>query len=439
MDRRQDPRTIVTPYAFAVHPDLVGRPLATPWQRLGAILVDLIVIGFLSLLGGVALALGSIFLLFWLALRKPAQDVIGKMFRVAVGCLAVLILVIAVVVVVAVRYGDDIATMVEERVPAGMEETLPPGAVLDSASESGAADAGPEGPGLMDVIESARGAMAFRNAQTREDAQAIANRLARNGRELGLTRREIRESLGGLIPEDAPWEGDRDEILEAAVASLPPVSETVGRAEAETRPQMEAPSGSPDPSALSSRGDSGGPIQDPQAVDSIQALNEELLETRAQLQGAQEDREDYRDRLARVEENLAEAQKREGGIFDWLRNLIDELGLGFGWAALYMTITHTWWKGTSVGKRLFRIRVVMIDKRPLNLWLSFERAGGYAAGFATGLLGFAQIFWDPNRQAIHDKVSETIVIQDGRDPVPGPWIQEGKAQWTRGRSGATGP
>ena len=69
----------------------------------------------------------------------------------------------------------------------------------------------------------------------------------------------------------------------------------------------------------------------------------------------------------------------------------------------------------------------MIDKRPLNWWLSFERAGGYAAGFATGLLGFAQIFWDPNRQAIHDKVSETIVIQDGKEPVPGPWIGEGKA------------
>jgi hypothetical protein len=71
----------------------------------------------------------------------------------------------------------------------------------------------------------------------------------------------------------------------------------------------------------------------------------------------------------------------------------------------------------------------------LNWWLSFERAGGYAAGFATGLLGFAQIFWDPNRQAIHDKVSETIVIQDGQQPVPGPWIEEGKSQWTSGPHG----
>ena len=43
----------------------------------------------------------------------------------------------------------------------------------------------------------------------------------------------------------------------------------------------------------------------------------------------------------------------------------------------------------------------------------YGRYGGYGAGFATGLLGFAQIFWEPNRQAIQDKISETLVIQLG--------------------------
>ena len=33
-----------------------------------------------------------------------------------------------------------------------------------------------------------------------------------------------------------------------------------------------------------------------------------------------------------------------------------------------------------------------------------------AAGLATGLLGFIQIYWDANRQAIHDKISATVVI-----------------------------
>ena len=69
MDRRQDPRTIVTPYAFSVHPDLLGRPLATPWQRLGALAIDGVVIIGLGRLGGITLAIASALLLFWLAIR----------------------------------------------------------------------------------------------------------------------------------------------------------------------------------------------------------------------------------------------------------------------------------------------------------------------------------------------------------------------------------
>ena len=56
------------------------------------------------------------------------------------------------------------------------------------------------------------------------------------------------------------------------------------------------------------------------------------------------------------------------------------------------------------------IRVIKLDGSSLNLWESFGRYGGYGAGFATGLLGFLQIYWDPNRQAIQDKISETLVI-----------------------------
>jgi hypothetical protein len=164
------------------------------------------------------------------------------------------------------------------------------------------------------------------------------------------------------------------------------------------------------------------------------ATPEELVCLRDRLD---EELQDVETNLARTQQELEEQEN--AGIMDWFLDLIDDLGLGFGWAALYMTVTHAWWKGFSVGKKMLGIRVVMIDQRPLNWWLSFERAGGYAAGFATGLLGFAQVFWDPNRQAIHDKVSETIVIQDKKAVVPGPWVAEGRAQWERGRSRPTPP
>ena len=57
--------------------------------------------------------------------------------------------------------------------------------------------------------------------------------------------------------------------------------------------------------------------------------------------------------------------------------------------------------------------MIRLDGQPIGWFHAFERAGGYAAGVATGLLGFAQILWDPNRQGIHDKIVATVVIREG--------------------------
>lgn len=401
MDRRYDPRTIVTPYAFSVHPDLLGRPLATPWQRLGAIGIDLVVVFGLTRIGGTTLAVASGVLLFWLAIRKPGKDVFGKIFRVAVGCLGFLVLFLTLIVVgglrVAERYENDpealrdlLRGISEMADSAGIEVQLGEGARSDSI-------------GLGDLARLVPGTIALQAASDADAAREIARELALTGREGGLSLQSIRANLTELMPSDAPWSEEALAIVDEVMADL-----RLGLAEGPAQAQDQV----------------GPVITDPVAVDSIAALNR-LVAT------LDEERQDVESQLTRTKRQLEEAENE--GVLGWLWNLIDDLGLGFGWGALYLTLTHAWWNGTSVGKKVFRIRVVMIDKRPLNWWLSFERAGGYAAGFATGLLGFAQIFWDPNRQAIHDKVSETMVIQDGKSPIPGPWIAEGKAQWERGR------
>ena len=69
--------------------------------------------------------------------------------------------------------------------------------------------------------------------------------------------------------------------------------------------------------------------------------------------------------------------------------------------------------------------------------LDDTRAGGYAAGVATGTLGFLQIYWDANRQAIHDKVAGTVVIRDGVPKVPGNWDRQVIGSTTR--PSAVGP
>lgn len=99
-------------------------------------------------------------------------------------------------------------------------------------------------------------------------------------------------------------------------------------------------------------------------------------------------------------------------IVAWVIGSVQDLGLSFGWAALYFSVMLSRYKGQTIGKRILGIRVIRLDGNPLSLWNSFERYGGYGAGIATGLLGFIQIYWDPNRQAIHDKISGTVVIKE---------------------------
>lgn len=107
---------------------------------------------------------------------------------------------------------------------------------------------------------------------------------------------------------------------------------------------------------------------------------------------------------------LDKLKNSDYSLIKWVKGILADFGLGFGWAMVYFTFYISWNNGQTIGKLLTRIRVVQLDNQPLTLWASFSRQGGYGAGFATGLIGFAQILWDPNRQAIQDKVASTVVI-----------------------------
>ncbi|MGI9628421.1 MAG: RDD family protein, partial [Longimicrobiales bacterium] len=122
--------------------------------------------------------------------------------------------------------------------------------------------------------------------------------------------------------------------------------------------------------------------------------------------------------IAQLEGELTDAQtaleeaESQSTLFQWIRDAADEAGLILGWGTVYLTLFLVLWDGRTPGKKALDLRVVRLNGQPLGLYLSLERAGGYAAGVATGLLGFAQVWWDPNRQAIHDKIAETVVIRE---------------------------
>lgn len=150
----------------------------------------------------------------------------------------------------------------------------------------------------------------------------------------------------------------------------------------------------------------GVPV-DPGVIDLAETLADPAVVNLA------EELADREQRIQELEEQLNDVDSRST-LFTWIRDAADEAGLVFGWGTVYLTLFLALWGGRTPGKKLFGLRVVRLNGQPLGLLMSLERAGGYAAGFATGLLGFARVWWDPNRQGIHDKIAETVVILEGQ-------------------------
>lgn len=125
-------------------------------------------------------------------------------------------------------------------------------------------------------------------------------------------------------------------------------------------------------------------------------------------------------RVAELEAELAEARKPRALKWrDELKRLFDAVGIGFGWGIVYFSLLPAWWNGQTLGKKLLGLRTVELTGRPLTVMRCLRRYGGYAAGMATGGLGFLACLWDPNRQAIQDRVAHTVVV-DLRGPPSSP-------------------
>lgn len=129
-------------------------------------------------------------------------------------------------------------------------------------------------------------------------------------------------------------------------------------------------------------------------------------------------------RLQRQLDQEREAAARAAHARNWherLRQLGLDFGIGYGWSLVYFTMLPAWWRGQTLGKRLFGLRVMEITGKPMTPLLNFKRFGGYLAGMATGGLGLVQLLWDPNRQGLQDKAAHTVVVDEraARRPAPG--------------------
>jgi uncharacterized RDD family membrane protein YckC len=81
---------------------------------------------------------------------------------------------------------------------------------------------------------------------------------------------------------------------------------------------------------------------------------------------------------------------------------------------LYFGLITCITNGYTLGKRIFRIRIVSTNHKKLTLWHSIERSLGYYASSLEFGFGFLQYFIDYNRRTVHDRIADTIVIKENK-------------------------
>lgn len=336
MSASLDPRDRVTPTAFRIAPELLGVALASPPRRLVALLVDLLLAGTVSAVGGgAAVGLAAAVLFFLVAMRRGSRHPVRRTVRAALVTVGAVIL-----------FGVGVAVVDG---PDGPGEI---GSDVDW-SDVDWSDAG--GPGAEILAE-------------------VEGDLAEAGVVVDLTR-------------------ETADTLSAAA-----------RDEAASRLRAYA-------DALAARDTAATDSLRPEAVRLV--AGPDLRDRDARIDALGDRVDDLEDRNDDLQEALDDPS-----FLRTLRTLAGDFGLTLGWIGVYFTLVLAWWGGYTPGKRLVGIKVVRLDGRPITLWNAFERFGGYAAGLVTGLVGFAQVLWDPNRQGVQDKIAGTSVIRmdDPRTP-----------------------
>ncbi len=369
MNPATDPRTIITPDAFRVAPELLGLALARPWRRGVAIVIDLLLVAILANAQAVFFAFAFGVFVFWLAVKRrhpgDAPSCARRAARGTLGCMGATTLTVVALATWFTSTSDP------ENMPAAMSS-------------------------IGDVITLARGRDSVAVA-------AAAERLVERLDAQDIAPEEVQEFLSDLSDStDSTLAAALGAALDALTAE--PTAHTDHRVELDTLlARYAAARMSDDTVAMRRVG----------AALGSELATEELAERDNRIASLVARNGRLDNQLSQSREEL-EAERNKG-IVNSLLGMLDELGLGLGWSGLYFTFFLGFWRGRTPGKRLLGVRVVRLDGRPLGYWVSFERFGGYAASLFTGLEGFARILWDRNRQTLEDKLAETVVIRDTKE------------------------
>ena len=358
---RRENRQIVTPYAFEVSEHLLGTPLASPARRAIALLIDLFLVALLTNVSSVFLA-GLVAILFFRAGNRIKSKKRFNALRILLRFLAALLLFVFAMGMFEALMDDSDSSATNSSISAeGVEVDLSDGDAIQLMAMS--AKYLIQTSAVAEEVDSGECPVAY------ECWRELGEELVRDLNDANVTHESAEEVVAAVL---GPAENSltEEQLIQLKMDLL--------AKHINNRPQVE------------------DKVEGPVDLSTEEATVESDT-TSTETESADEE--------------------NPYSLLEWAKGIAQDLGIGFGWAAFYFTAFWAWWKGQSPGKKIVGIKVVKLDGKAMNTWESFERYGGYGAGLATGLLGFIQIFWDPNRQAIHDKISETLVINTRKPKI----------------------
>nr|WP_240919893.1 RDD family protein [Paraglaciecola sp. 20A4] len=396
---------MVTPYAFHVAKSLFGTPLARPLKRACALLIDAAIIGLLSQASDILLAFIAAITFF----RAGNRLKMKKRFNIArISLRFVTAILIFVIAVQTIEFVQDVLETPDENQQV-RSELIEEGEfrALELNNPDDLALIGLTAKYLLKTKNVAKNIEYGKCIEPLECWTTLGQELASDLASLPITKRvseKVFDEFRNAVSDDlTPQQKSQLEV------AMTQAYEQAHTSDEKTTSEIE-------------EGDVGGidfeaAIENPnsQGAQSVNGDPHENFSADVNTQdnekenGQKEKAQSFFTTLSEIEGPGANGSSAPS-ILDWVQGIAADLGLGFGWAAFYFSIFTAWWSGQTPGKRLLGIKVIKLDGSALNLWESFGRYGGYGAGIATGLLGFLQIYWDPNRQAIQDKISETLVI-----------------------------
>ena len=381
----EETKQYLTPFAFKMDKSLFGLPLASPSRRGIALLIDLALIALLSDISGVVLALAIAITLYRLGNIKRAQDrgkLVGYKRRAVMRFIAAFMVFVVLI--------DTIPPLLQYL---GIEET--------GIEETGIEETGIEDTGIEIRVADTPLSLTESVALTSAAFTVIKTIAESDCQEFNCRQTEL-DSVA-IQMANISYESDI-KVTKAQLNDIfTDISKKIELSPNEQQQLFVSMQYKYDEELSRLAGDESLALNE----STVEASEEENTQTKEAIfvlgEGGQ---------LSDVEtqEEESSSNKPVYSIVEWVKGIIEDLGLGFGWATFYFTAFIALGKGQTLGKMLLGIKVLQLDGTPLSLWDSFGRYGGYGAGLATGLLGFIQIYWDPNKQAIHDKISATVVI-----------------------------